>query len=35
MLTQISHGTYDRWFAATELLDLVSDHEDRVVHRSA
>jgi Fic family protein len=34
VVRQISEGTYDRQFAATELIDLVTDYESRVVGRA-
>jgi Fic family protein len=33
VVRQISEGTYDRQFAATELLDLVTEYEDRIAGR--
>ena len=35
VITQISHGTYDRQYAATELFDLVTDDEECVIHGRA
>jgi Fic family protein len=35
VLRQISHGTYDRQYAATELFDLVATYEARVAGRGA
>lgn len=35
VVRQISQGTYDRQFAATELFDLVTDYEERVAGRAA
>ena len=34
VLRQISTGTYDRQYAATELFDLLTAYEERVVGRS-
>jgi Fic family protein len=34
VLTQISHGTYDRQYAATEVFDLVTEYEEQVVHQA-